>query len=84
LFTALDAREQIIGGAPRAAVNSAVTSMGAAADLTSTLRASKRPANTPERVPNGAPPSDENAKVASVIPISRCIVAPFMVPASCG
>jgi hypothetical protein len=32
----------------------------------------------------GTPLREENAKVAIVIPISRCIVAPFMVPAHRG
>ena len=78
--TAFAASEQIIGGAPFAAVNRAATSTGAPR---------RRPWSNPLTVMldpavcaiAGTPLSEENAKVATTNPITRCMITPFIVPA---
>jgi hypothetical protein len=76
--TAREASEQIIGGAPRAAVSNAVTSIGAEVSLAALAALSRGSLGCAIA---GDPLSDESAKVAITNPITRCIITPFMLPA---
>ena len=73
------ASEQIIGGAPFAAVSSAVTSMGM--PRWRPCWKASLDAGPPTDATTGPPLREENAKVAMANPSARCMITPFIVPA---